>query len=100
MSTITISKKITSKKIKLDRYAGKWVAFVNGEIVAYNETLKDLMEEIDKKGLRKKASVFLVPRRDEGPYVSFNLLGRDNFFLPFIISFFEKNKKIILKTGK
>ena len=30
--------------------------------------------------------------------VSFNLLGRDNFFIPFIISFFEKNKKIIIKT--
>jgi len=31
--------------------------------------------------------------------VSFNLLGRDNFFMPFIISFFEKNKKIIIKTS-
>jgi len=30
--------------------------------------------------------------------VSFNLLGRDNFFVPFIISFFEKNKKIIIKS--
>jgi hypothetical protein len=29
--------------------------------------------------------------------VSFNLLGRDNFFLPFIISFIEKNRKIIVK---
>jgi hypothetical protein len=29
--------------------------------------------------------------------VSFSLLGRDNFFIPFIISFLEKNKKIILK---
>ena len=30
--------------------------------------------------------------------ISFSLLGRDNFFIPFIISFFEKNKKIIIKT--
>jgi hypothetical protein len=30
--------------------------------------------------------------------ISFNLLGRDNFFLPFIISFFEKKRKIIFKT--
>jgi len=32
--------------------------------------------------------------------VSFNLLGRDNFFMPFIISFFEKNRKIIIKTNR
>lgn len=31
--------------------------------------------------------------------VSFNLLGRDNFFTPFIISFLEKEKKIIIKTS-
>ena len=30
--------------------------------------------------------------------VSFNLLGRDNFFMPFIISFIEKDKKIIVET--
>jgi hypothetical protein len=29
--------------------------------------------------------------------VSFNLLGRDNFFLPFIISFMEKKRKIIIE---
>lgn len=69
MTTITLSKKTTSKKIKLDRYAGKWVAFVEGKIVAYNDNLSDLMKEIDLKGLRKKTSVFLVPRKDEGPYV-------------------------------
>ena len=28
--------------------------------------------------------------------ISFNLLGRNNFFKPFIISFFEKSKKVIL----
>jgi len=32
--------------------------------------------------------------------VSFNLLGRDNFFLPFIISFLEKNKKIVIQENK
>jgi hypothetical protein len=29
--------------------------------------------------------------------VSFNLLGRDNFFLPFVISFFEKKRKILIE---
>lgn len=69
MTTITHSKKTISKKTKLDRYAGKWVAFVKGKIVAHNETLRDLMKEIDLKGIRKQASIFLVPRKDEGPYV-------------------------------
>lgn len=69
MTTITIPKRTVSKKIKLGRYAGKWVAFVEEKIVAQNENLSDLMKEIDSKGLRKKASVFLVPRKDEGPYV-------------------------------
>jgi len=30
--------------------------------------------------------------------VSFNLLGRDNFFLPFIISFAEKYQKITVES--
>jgi len=29
--------------------------------------------------------------------VSLNILGRDNFFLPFLITFNEKEKKLILK---
>ncbi|MDP3764163.1 MAG: retropepsin-like aspartic protease [bacterium] len=28
--------------------------------------------------------------------VSFNLLGRDNFFTPFVISFIEKRKKVVV----
>lgn len=31
--------------------------------------------------------------------VSFNLLGRDNFFLPFIISFMEKQKKVVISSA-
>jgi hydrogenase maturation factor len=45
------------------------VAFIGDKIVAHNKNLKDLMKEIDAKGLRKKASILLVPRKDEGPYV-------------------------------
>jgi hypothetical protein len=69
MSTIIIPRKRILKKIKLHSYAGEWVAFVDEKIVAHNKNLKDLMKEVDAKGLRKKASVILVPRKDEGPYV-------------------------------
>ena len=58
--------KTGKKSKKLDRYAGKWVAFLDGEIIAHNEALKDLMKEIDHRGLREKISVLLVPRKDEG----------------------------------
>jgi len=57
------------KTISLDKYAGKWVAFVNNKVVASAETLKGLMEKVKKMGLEKKASAFLVPREDEGPYI-------------------------------
>lgn len=73
MSTITITKKIIGKgkKIKLDRYAGKWVAFINGRIVAAADYLPALEKEMKKKKLEKKAVYFLVPRKDEGPYILF-----------------------------
>jgi hypothetical protein len=69
MTTITIPKKRTPKKVKLHSYAGEWVAFVGEKIIAHNKNLQDLMKGIDSRGLRKRASVILVPRKDEGPYV-------------------------------
>jgi hypothetical protein len=66
---VTVIHHRKGKKIKLDSYAGEWVAFVGDKIVAHNKNLKDLMKEVDAKKLRKKASIFLVPRKDEGPYV-------------------------------
>ncbi len=32
--------------------------------------------------------------------VSFNLLGRNNFFSPFVISFLEKNRQITIQTNR
>ncbi len=32
--------------------------------------------------------------------ISFNLLGRDNFFIPFLISFLEKKRKIVIVKGE
>lgn len=58
----------------LGKYAGKWVAINpdNQRIVAVGETLKDIAPLVsgsvkDKKKIR--ASAFLVPRKDEGPYI-------------------------------
>lgn len=32
--------------------------------------------------------------------VSFNILGRDNFFIPFLITFCEKDKKVIIQEAR
>lgn len=56
-------------KKSLNRYAGEWVAFVNGDIVAHDKELAKVMGKVEKRRLQNKASVFLVPRKDEGPYV-------------------------------
>lgn len=58
--------------LRLGKYAGKWVAFVDRRVVAFGETLQGLMQEMKKRGLEKEASVFLVPRKDEGPYILAN----------------------------
>ncbi len=69
MPSITVRKKGVSKKIKLNRYAGKWVAFVDGKIVAVADTLDELEVKVKKLDLKKQAVYFLVPRKDEGPYI-------------------------------
>ncbi|MBU4299468.1 hypothetical protein KJ636_05510 [Patescibacteria group bacterium] len=73
MTTATYSQKTTPKKIKLDRYAGKWVAFLKGKIINWADTLEELEKKVKKLKAEKEAVYFLVPRKDEGPYVLFVL---------------------------
>ena len=62
----------------MGKFEGKWVAIDSKKqrIVAVGDTLKDIGPLVSgKKGEEKKirASAFLVPRRDEGPYVLVNI---------------------------
>ena len=59
--------KENKKTVCLDRYAGDWVAFANGKVVAHQGTLNKLMKRVQK--LKRKPSVFLVPKKKEGPYI-------------------------------
>lgn len=60
----------TRRKINLEPYSGKWVAFIDNQPIAWAETLKILMEKLKKsKPLSKEPSVMLIPRKDEGPYI-------------------------------
>ena len=65
-----ISIRANSRTIPLDKYSGEWVAFADGKVVAHQDTLKRLMEKVNKlKRLKGKSSVLLVPKKSEGPYV-------------------------------
>jgi hypothetical protein len=50
-------------------YAGKWVAFSDNRIVASGASLPEVMRRVPARKPPLRPSVFLVPRRDEGPYV-------------------------------
>ena len=53
----------------LAAYAGKWVALSRNRIVAVGTSLPEVMRKVPSRAPRLHPSVFLVPRRDEGPYV-------------------------------
>lgn len=50
-------------------YAGKWVALSRNRVVAVGTSLPEVMRKLPARRPRSQPSVFLVPRRDEGPYV-------------------------------
>ena len=53
----------------LAAYAGKWIVLSNSHVVASGLSLREAMQKVSAKGKVLKPSVFLVPRKDEGPYV-------------------------------
>ena len=67
--------RMTKKRIKvgndLDRFAGKWVALLDNKVVDVADQLPTLVLKMKQKKIERKASVMLVPRKDEGPYILF-----------------------------
>lgn len=76
--------------INLEKGKKIYLTGIGGRILGY---LHEIKIELGKKNFRCK--IVFSPEFN----VSFNLLGRDNFFLPFIISFLEKSKKVIIKSN-
>ncbi|OGZ97566.1 MAG: hypothetical protein A3B34_03265 [Candidatus Sungbacteria bacterium RIFCSPLOWO2_01_FULL_54_21] len=66
---MSVQFKTQKKTFKLDRYAGEWVAFAEGRVIEHHKELPLLMDALRERRLEKKASVLLVPRKDEGPYI-------------------------------
>jgi len=70
MAQHEISIRENTKSVALDRYAGEWVAFIDGKVIAHQGSLWKLMEETKRLlGSSRKPSVLLVPKIDDGPYV-------------------------------
>jgi len=65
----TSFKPTKGKPRSLDRYEGKWVAFVGERVVGTADSLASLMRALKKQKPHVQPSVLLVPRKDEGPYV-------------------------------
>ena len=53
----------------LEQFAGEWVAFYENKIVGHSKALEGLMRSMRSRSFKKKPSVLLVPRREEGPYI-------------------------------
>jgi len=69
MKSNRILLKTKKKTLNLDRFVGEWVAFIEDKIVFHSKTLEDLMKEVKKRTPKKRPSVLLVPRKEEGPYI-------------------------------
>lgn len=76
--------------INIEKGKQMYLEGIGGRILGY---LHNLRISVGKKSLKCK----IVFSREFT--VSFNILGRDNFFLPFLISFYEKKRKVIIQNG-
>ncbi|MBU4299469.1 retroviral-like aspartic protease family protein [Patescibacteria group bacterium] len=92
-ATFSVFRAEVAKFLGIEIGKGKeiYLEGIGGRILGY---LHNLKISVDGKNFFRCKIVFSSEFN-----VSFNLLGRDNFFLPFIISFLEKNKKIIIQTN-
>jgi len=75
--------------ISLEKGKKIYLTGIGGKILGYLHTLSIT---IGKKTFMCKI-VFSLEFN-----VSLNLLGRDNFFTPFVISFIEKKRKIVIES--
>ena len=89
-ATLSVFRAEVAKNLGVNIEAGEkiFLTGVGGRILGY---LHNLKVSIDEKNFFKCKIVF-----SKEYTVSLNILGRDNFFLPFLITFAEKRRKIIL----
>lgn len=74
--------------VKVERGKKIYLTGIGGRILGY---LHNLNVAVESKKFRVK--IIFSPEFN----VSFNLVGRDNFFTPFFITFIEKAKQLIIE---
>jgi len=61
---MTVAEIVQAEKelgVQLEEFAGKWVATCGFEVVAHADTLGELLEQVESKGLAEEATVRQVP---------------------------------------
>ena len=54
---------------ELDKYAGKWLAVLNGKLLATGNSAKQVMEKVKQKGIHELPLVIKQPKKSDGWYV-------------------------------
>jgi len=92
-ATLSVFRPEIADYLEIPIFKGKQVYLtgIGGRILGYIHRI-DL--SVDGKEFFKCKIVF-----SKEFTVSFNILGRDNFFIPFLITFNEKIRKVVLKLN-
>jgi len=75
--------------IIIERGKKVYLTGIGGRILGYLHVVT-----LEIGNIKFRCSIVFSPEFN----VSFNLLGRDNFFLPLVISFFERRRKVVVRS--
>ncbi len=60
---------ISSHREEVEKFTGKWIAVLNGKILATGDSVSNVMEVVRGKHIKGLPLVTKVPRRDEEMYI-------------------------------
>ena len=61
---------LSKHRKEVEKYSGKWIAIeAKKGILAWGETVKEVIEAARKKHKVQSPTIFLVPRKDEEAYI-------------------------------
>ncbi len=52
-----------------EKFSGRWIAILKDRIIASGDSVKAVMQEVEKKGIKELPLVMKVPRKDEEAYI-------------------------------
>lgn len=60
---------VSEHQKELAKYAGKWIAVLENKLIASGDSVSEVMQTIEQKGIKHLPLLTMVPRKDEGPYI-------------------------------